>query len=228
MRNLASILRALGLVLIAFIACIDFGDGESEGCDVYENKCEGVYCTPDGNECTRDCNPSTGACDYKPREDGWECNFEGGAGVCIDGVCEEDPCGSVVCDDDNQCTDDLCDWRDGSCSYPPRRDGASCDFDGVPGVCVDAACQDNACNDVVCDDQNECTYDDCDPVTGCITDPLEDGIPCNDGGGACLNGVCKLHPCDPVSEEVLQCPMPGFEQWFCCPGSHLCQQSCRT
>lgn len=226
MRNLASFLRPLVLVLIAFIACMDFGDSDSEGCDVYDNKCEGVVCPPDGNECTQDCNPSTGGCDYVSRPDGYQCDFQGGPGVCVSGQCEEDPCGSVVCHDDNECTEDLCDWWDGSCSYPPVWDGDSCDYDGVPGVCVEGVCQENACNDVVCDDGSECTEDFCDPVTGCKTIQLEDGIRCNGGEGACLNGVCKLHPCDSASDEVLQCPIPGLENWLCCPGSHLCQQSC--
>ena len=40
--------------------------------------------------------------------------------------------------------------------------------------------------------------------------------------GMCEAGVC-LGPCDPESEEVLQCPIEGFEaDLFCCPGWEYC------
>lgn len=42
-----------------------------------------------------------------------------------------------------------------------------------------------------CDDQSECTDDICDPRDGSCTNPqVDDGAPCNDGAGACQQGVC--------------------------------------
>ena len=57
----------------------------------------------------------------------------------------------------------------------------------VPVTCVDV----DLCDDVDCDDGNECTGNDCSPVSGiCINDPVEDGTECEDGGGTCASGEC--------------------------------------
>ena len=140
MRYLVGFLRVCGLVLIAFIACIDFGGGDDDGqaCGLGENKCKDVVCDDDGNECTRDCNPATGRCDYSPVYDGRECDFDGLPGVCIFGVCEEDSCAGVVCDDGDECTQDVCDFRTGQCDYTPAADGTACN--GGLGLCADGVC----------------------------------------------------------------------------------------
>jgi len=53
-----------------------------------ENLCVGVSCESDENECTRDCNHATGACDYAPMADTTPCQDF----VCPDGVdCNETP-----------------------------------------------------------------------------------------------------------------------------------------
>ncbi len=85
-----------------------------------------------------------------------------------------------------------------------------------PPPCVncatDADCQDsNVCDGIEtcnpatklcestplnCDDGNMCTADSCDPVSGCINDPVpREGLPCTDGDACtevdtCLSGVC--------------------------------------
>jgi hypothetical protein len=59
---------------------------QGAGCDVgaFEGVCHLVDCEDDGNECTRDCNPHTGTCDYALVPDDTFCSV----GVCRDGVCE--------------------------------------------------------------------------------------------------------------------------------------------
>jgi hypothetical protein len=111
------------------------------GVCVPSDLCEGVDCD-DQNECTVDaCNPSDGSC-TNTADPGASC--DGGAGTCdAAGVCQpNDLCSGVDCDDQNECTIDVCDPADGSCSNTPD-DGASCD--GGAGTC-DAAgvCQPNA------------------------------------------------------------------------------------
>ena len=196
MRYLVGFLRVCGLVLIAFIACIDFGGGDDDGqaCGLGENKCKDVVCDDDGNECTRDCNPATGRCDYSPVYDGRECDFDGLPGVCIFGVCEEDSCAGVVCDDGDECTQDVCDFRTGQCDYTVMYDGADCDFDGLAGVCTSGVCnQKYLCEGVDCDDGDECTQDVCIDATGtCDYAPAADGTACNGGLGLCADGVCDM------------------------------------
>ena len=142
MRYLVGFLRVCGLVLVALIACVDFGGGDDDGqgCGLGENKCKDVVCEDDGNECTRDCNPATGRCDYVPGYDGTPCDFDGGAGVCISAACEADPCERIVCGDGNECTWGVCDFRTGTCDYTPVGDGTECNG----GFCLDGVC------DVLC------------------------------------------------------------------------------
>ena len=194
MRYLVGFLRIFGLVLVAFIACVDFGDSDEQGCGLEESKCIGVVCDDDGNECTRDCNPATGACDYTPVYDGRECDFDGLPGVCIFGVCEEDPCAGVVCDDGDECTQDVCDFRTGQCDYTVMYDGADCDFDGLAGVCISGVCkQKYLCEGVDCDDGDECTQDVCIDATGtCDYAPAADGTECSGGLGLCADGICDM------------------------------------
>jgi hypothetical protein len=94
------------------------------------------------------------------------------------------------CNDDNECTNDVCDSASGTCSNTPVEDDTACDFDGFPGLCKAGVCEDAMlCEGVECDDDgNECT-EDCNPATGtCDYASVGDGTACS--GGACIDGVC--------------------------------------
>ena len=96
---------------------------------------------------------------------------------------------SADCNDDNECTNDVCDSASGTCSNTPVDDGTVCSFNGISGVCVSGACAENLCEGVVCeDDGNECTDDVCNFSDGTCNIPVGDGMACSDG--ACLNGAC--------------------------------------
>ena len=106
-------------------------------------------------------------------------------------------CAEVDCDDDNDCTHDLCDPTDGSCSNDSWRDGLSCDFDGAPGLCSAGVCVDaNLCEDVDCTSTNQCREDgtcnpgngSCDPGAGLPVDTAcdQDGGTLCDGNGSCV------------------------------------------
>jgi len=167
------ILFLLGLGTLRVVAC-----GE-ESC-VKDADCN------DGNPCTGDwCEePGLFSCDSEPtcrhgwREDGTPC---GSGKVCVGGVCGENLCEDVVCDDGDGCTDDHCAYVDGSCYVTPT----------------------------VCNDQNECTEDGCDPADGCKWTPVEDGTFCFEG--VCRAGACVLptDACTNAADLAAVCD-PGF------------------
>ncbi len=71
-------------------------------------------------------------------------------------------CEGVDCDDQNECTEDVCNGADGSCEYAP--------IECVP-------------------DFNDCTVDTCTPALGCSAN-VADATPC--AGGTCQAGACEL------------------------------------
>jgi len=119
----------------------------------------------------------------------------GGTGGAI--LCE----GDFDCDDENECTKELCDLADGMCAYSNEPKSTACDGDGVcdgAGTCVE-------CNDdEQCDNFNDCTSDSCDSENGLCNDstPVADGTEC--AGGTCEAGACAL------SGTILSCSEQGI------------------
>jgi hypothetical protein len=193
-------------------------DGDS--CTL-DDQCAGGNCSPgddydcnDGNICTQDvcvplngvptCNnlPAAGACD-----DNNACTD---GDQCVDATCVGQ---SVECDDENICTQNLCDAVSG-CTYPAELDGFACDDLNVCTVsdtCQEGACQSgswafNCCNiDDDCEDNFECTSDSC--IGGTCDFALMD---CDDNNlctaDTCAGGVCGNTP---LSSDVVI-----FEQDF--------------
>jgi hypothetical protein len=176
----------------------------------------------DQNACTDDrCYSVPVRCDHMPVQDWTHCDFDGLDGICISGVCGENPC-----DDGNECTDDL---PGDECIYMPFT-GRSCDWNGESGVCIDGVCEEDPCKGVVCDDgdlctndwcwlgecrtppvncsdRNTCTDDTCDPDTGeCDYTPVPDGTGCCLEWGPC-SGICFCipGPCPPECVDGGQC-----------------------
>jgi hypothetical protein len=140
----------------------------------------------DGNGCTRDhFDPVTQACVFEMHE-----------GTCDDrnrctqnDLCRAGEClgESIVCDDEDVCTDNLCNPSLG-CVFPQTRS---------------------------CDDQNPCTKDSCLAPEGCTNELLPNGTLCDDielctEADVCSNGFCvgvaipDGTPCDdldPCSKE---------------------------
>ena len=160
-----------------------------------------VDCTEVSGLCLQPlCNPLSGQCDL-PLVDGTSCNDEdlcNGVEVCAAGQCIGGT--AVSCDDDeNPCTDDVCNPLDGSCGVVVGN-GAPC---GGEDPCAGgAACQDGICQPgapVVCeDDGNDCTQDVCNALDGKCGIPAENGASCGDiNGWTCLASICQCEQvCD--------------------------------
>ncbi|MBW2222647.1 MAG: hypothetical protein JRF54_00240, partial [Deltaproteobacteria bacterium] len=100
-------------------------------------------------------------------------------------------CDQVDCDDENECTEDLCDSETGNCSNPAVEDGSDCN-EGA-GMCVEGTCMDvDRCEGVTCGDTgNDCTAEMCNIQTGdCDVMNVQDGTSCDEGTGACSAGEC--------------------------------------
>ena len=106
----------------------------------------------------------------------------------------------VVCDDQNVCTNDLCDVASKACKH--TNNGASCD-DGNPciqdGLCSAGVC--GAGKPVNCDDANPCTIDGCGP-TGCRHVP-QSATACSDGNPCTVSDVCQDGAC--AAGKLLAC-----------------------
>jgi hypothetical protein len=147
-------------------------------------KCGGLrHCTPTGLE----------ACSGKPGKE--TCN---GKDDDCDGLTD-----NLACDDQNDCTQDLCDAAKSSCTNN-MLDGSPCNADNTECTANDA-CQSGACKPgaaKTCSDGNPCTDDSCDPKAGCVF--ANNSAGCDDGkicttNDYCAGGVCnagKSNNCD--------------------------------
>jgi hypothetical protein len=171
----------------------DDGDVCSTGdhCHLGECIAAGQLACDDGNLCTDDsCNAESG-CQFvansAPCDDGDLCTT---GDSCAGGWCK--PGAMLECEDDNGCTQDLCD-PEGGCQFVPNEapcdDGDACT---VGDVCAASECVSGA-DELDCADSNGCTDDSCDPQSGCVY--LNNQMDCDDGsvctlGDACAGGVC--------------------------------------
>lgn len=170
----------------------------------------------DGDPCTSDwcpeppppgffddlswCDDDEQTCQHSLADDGTPC---GSGRVCVEGVCGENLCGGVVCDDGLDCTDDECVFKDGECRFTST-----------------------------CYDKDDCTEDICDPVSRQCEHPLVEDMTTSCGYwvffddlyllGICEAGVC-VGACDPGFTKPTPCPVPDFEDWVCCPGWSGCK-----
>ena len=165
--------------------CTEGDHCENGVCVGYPKSCD------DGDPCTHDFCDQDGVCRHQvhsgPCDDGNACTV---GERCIDGVCKG---GSPVnCDDNNPCTVDTCNeqWGCIHTPTPPK----PCDDHSV--CTVQDTCKDGICQGIpiTCEDYNPCTYNLCDPVTGCHFQPFSG--PCDDlnvctVNDECVEGVCS-------------------------------------
>ena len=171
---------------------------DGDACTIGD-KCTAGACIPgvptvcaDNNPCTDDTCDAAAGCVYTdnvlPCEDGNICTT---MDLCAGGECQSGK--SLVCNDDNACTDDACDPALG-CLFVAN--DAACD-DGVACTlgdhCADGECTYDELES--CDDENPCSDNYCDPAKGCIATVNE--ALCDDHdlctiGDHCQQGVCAF------------------------------------
>ncbi|MCB9785330.1 MAG: hypothetical protein H6744_01435 [Deltaproteobacteria bacterium] len=153
------------------------------------------------------CNTGLGKCVLTPRPNGLPCDSGDACiagSICIAGTCQGGKV--VVCDDDNECTDDACDAELG-CTFTPNT--APCS-DG--NTCTDDICGGGKC--VSTSAPGAC---DCFDFIDCL--PFDDGDPCT-GSLTCDQGQCVV-----AGSSVVVCDTSGdgpCSKTACSPQSGLC------
>ncbi len=129
-----------------------------------------------------------------------------------------------LCDDGNDCTEDLCGGA-GGCSHEALsdiecKDGNTCT---VADHCEDGVCTGKP---VDCDDKNPCTDDSCDEAGGCIN--LPNTLDCDDDDPCTVADQCKQGTCTGFK---VSCDCQGdsdcqaLEDGDVCNGSLFCDKS---
>lgn len=150
---------------------------------------------------------------------GWDDHFGYGRINAASALAAALQCDDVLeCDDGNPCTDDDC--VGGMCAFVNNTatcgDAVSCT---VGDTCADGSC--GVPDDAMCDDANDCTLDVCDPLKGCIHQP----VVCDD------SNLCTTDTCDPMSGCVytssVVCDVPPgdpacHEPGVCVPATGMC------
>jgi len=157
-----------------------------------------VLSCEDGNICTDNfCDPVKGcvsSLNKAPCDDGSVCTT---GDHCHLGACISS--GMLTCNDGNPCTDDSCENLTG-CAFKPNSapcdDGSACT---VNDKCSSGACKAGA--PLSCDDANACTFDACDPATGCQHTPAAGA--CDDLDQCTVNDKCDAGKCAPGA--ILPC-----------------------
>ncbi|MCO4760362.1 MAG: hypothetical protein KC502_02585 [Myxococcales bacterium] len=189
--------------------CFSLACDLSAGCTA-DTVNSGAKCD-DGDSCTAvDTCSDSGTCDGS--DNTCTCKSDGDCDNtnkclprhCFLGKCEIDESKRVVCDasGDGYCGKNTCAPKTGLCSMTVANAGKACEDNDI--CTASSACKDGVCAGAgvqSCDDNNPCTTDKCDPVTGCGTTATpgacDDGEKCTTGD-SCKKGVCsgKLTSCD--------------------------------
>ena len=118
--------------------------------------------------------------------------------------------GALTCDDNNECTIDIC-LPESGCSYEASdgncSDGNACTTNDscAEGECVGGEPPN-------CNDGNKCTDNTCEEAVGCVTTNNQDS--CNDfnnASGLCADGNCTFKDCDDGYANCDQAEVNGCE-----------------
>lgn len=137
----------------------------------------------------------------------------------------------IICDDGDPCTVNTC--VNSQCVYTPISDGQPCQGPPDNNRClVGGTCQSGACTDKVpaqCNDNNPCTTDSCDPVTGCTYTLIscDDGNECTTDTCVSQTGACSHAPRPGTCDDNNPCTFndtctTNANGEFVCLGSSAC------
>ncbi len=151
----------------------------------------------DGNPCTDDsCQPGIGCVSTEndgPCDDGNPCT--------INDLCQQGECmggGALSCNDNNACTNDVCNPLKGCLHTNNNQPCDDLDPCTEQDACSGGVCLGSVAKD--CDDGNPCTNDTCVPLAGCShsnnSNPCDDGNACT-VADKCIGGICN--PGKPLS-----------------------------
>ncbi len=213
-------------------ACDDGNPCTTDGCDAAALACGHTAttgsCDADGNACTVGDECQDGKCaagPVKKCDDGNPCTLDScamasgctavddngvgcddGDGCSVGDTCKAGQCvpgKPKLCPTGKLCQVVQCDSGSGQCKSTAQPDGASCD-DGTActqaDTCATGACSAKALD---CNDNNVCTQDTCDPVTGCAHTAAK--APCNDGNACSGPDVCSGGQCTGLPLSATAC-----------------------
>jgi len=159
----------------------------------YDVLCDGGFCDlaalPRGEPCDGGLCDGHGTCYVIPEP----CNCTGpvvGDAPCCHGECQDDG----DCQTARPCVDGTC--VDGTCCFSPAPNGEQCDDQDActeNDECHNAACRGTR---RTCNDDDACTTDTCDTITGCHNEPVPNCIgPCVEDSDCPSHGQCKEGRC---------------------------------
>lgn len=169
--------------------CDPGGSDSTDCCNV--DTCKflqiGTTCSSDGEACTSDVCDAAGLCTHHPNndpcEDGAYCTVND---VCSGGSCQ--PGSARDCGAGNTCSTASCNETADQCEVVPNlgQNGQPCNDNNA---CTNGTtCSGGTCGGgttLSCDDNNTCTADSCNPMTGCVNTIAFESKAC----GSCEDGV---------------------------------------
>ncbi len=205
-------------------------------CTTDEECNDAIPCTMDRCKTDHTCEnvPSHALCDNDRTCDGIEqcvpligC-ISGQSIDCDDGIaCTEDECSEslnrcvhyprdLACSNGKSCDGrEICDRETGcqTISVPDCNDNIGCTLDGCMESPTGPLCLHEVENTNLCDDDKRCTFDRCNPDSGCENVDIPDGASCDDGDqcngiDTCYSGVCRAGD-PPDCEDDDPCTMTG-------------------
>jgi formylglycine-generating enzyme required for sulfatase activity len=205
--------------------CNDGNPCTQDGCDVelgcthipIEGPCD------DKDPCTTNDSCVQGLCLPGPSllcDDGNDCTMQ----TCEPFIgCVPTPLEGPCADDGNPCTDDHC--QAGSCEHLTVEDNTLCDAGNaclVDTLCINGDCTNGTFVD--CNDANSCTKDSCEPLAGCINQPLPDETSC----GTLPNEYCQAGSCTCLADCNGKTCGPDGCGGTCgtCPDNDQCKDTC--
>lgn len=184
----------------------------------------------DGNPCTTDNCLALSGCEHTPVANGTSCtdnNACNGAETCQAGTCTAGA--PPDCDDNNACSTDSCNPASG-CAHGFLANGTQC---GNNSVCDGLeTCQGGSCATAPplnCDDNNACTVDDCNALSGCTHTPISGCRPCSNNndcndGDPCTTDMCNSNVCQNANRANGASCSDGDQ----CNGAETCQAGACT